>query len=154
MGHGDAHERNRSRQSRHAGGQQAGQQNQDNPEGLDPNAHALGVALPQSIGGNGFAQSQRPQNPRQAQCRRQAHILPAGPGEGAHRPVRQVHHIVVVGKGDTEVRHRAADIAHHDADDQQHGHGVHLLGKQQNHGGNEQRPGKGRQNQRHRTDAA
>ena len=61
----------------------------------------------------------------------------------------QVHDIELIRKGDGKVRNGGADVPDHDADDQQPGHVIHLLGKQEDHPYDEQGAHKGRQDHMH-----
>ena len=154
MGHRDPHKGNRTGKGGDTGGEQAGEQDEQRSEELDVDAQAPGVPLSQRIGPDGLAQKPgRPQS-QQADPRRGGHAAPVRPGKAAHGPAGQVDDVLLLGKGDAEVGDGAADIAHHDADDQQHRHAMYPLGEDQHDARDEQGACKGGEDHDRRADPA
>ena len=129
--HGDAHKGDGAGKGRDAGGQHAGQQDQRRPERPQRHAHVLGVDLPQLIRPDGLGQQEGQQQRDAADSGHGLYILPAHAGEGAQRPVVQVHDAGIIGKGHEKIRQRRADIADHHAADHQQAHALDPLGDQQ-----------------------
>ena len=147
MGYSDPHEGDRPGKGRHAGGEQAGKENQLQAKAPHIHPQALGIALPHLVGADGLGQQEGQRQQNRHQRSHIPHIGPGGAGKGALGPVMQVHNVGIISKGNGKVRNGGADIAHHHAAHHQHGHVPHPAGEQQNKAHGQQRPNKSSQHQ-------
>ena len=113
--HCDANKGDGAGKGRDAGGQHTGQQDQRRPEGPQGDAHILGVDLAQLVRPDGLGQQEGQQQRDAADNGHSLYVVPAHAGEGAERPVVQIHDAGIVGKGHEKIRQRRADIADHHA---------------------------------------
>ena len=131
MRHCDANKGDRAGKGRDAGGQHTGQQDQRRPKSSQGDAHILGVDLTQLVRPDGLGKQEGQQQRDAADNGHSFYVVPAHAGEGAERPVVQIHDAGIVGKGHEEIRQRRADIADHHAADHQQAHALDPLGDQQ-----------------------
>ena len=145
--HGDADKGNRPGERRHAGGQDAREQDQRRAERAQVDAHVLRVHLAQLVGPDGLREEKGQHQRRAAGQHHGPHVLPAHAGERAERPVVQVHDVGIVGEGDDKVGQRRADIADHDAADHEQAHAPDLPGDRQHEAHREHRARERRRDQ-------
>ena len=131
MRHCDANKGDGAGKGRDAGGQHTGQQDQRRPEGPQGDAHILGIDLAQLVRPDGLGKQEGQQQRDAADNGHSLYVVPAHAGEGAERPVVQIHDAGIVGKGHEKIRQCRADIADHHAADHQQAHALDPLGDQQ-----------------------
>ena len=149
MGRCDAHKGDGSREGGDAGGENAGKQNQLYPEPPYVHPHVLGIHLSHLISPNGLGQQKGESQGDKYHPAHDPHIVPAGAGEAAQRPVVEVDDIGVVRKRHREIRDSRADVADHHSADDQHAHLLRPSGQQQNEPHGQHGAHKRAGNQRH-----